>query len=48
MIDLHMHSFYSEDGDNSPARLAEMCASSGITLMAVTDHNSVQIGRAHV
>ena len=42
MIDLHMHSIYSEDGDNTPVRLVEMCADAGVTLMSVTDHNSVR------
>ena len=42
MIDLHMHSIYSEDGDIVPADLAKKCAAAGIELMAVTDHNSVR------
>jgi len=42
MIDLHMHSIYSEDGDFKPAELAEKCARAGVELMAVTDHNSVR------
>lgn len=42
MIDLHMHSIYSEDGDNTPVRLVEMCAEAGISLMSVTDHNSAR------
>lgn len=39
MIDLHMHSRYSEDGDFTPAELVEQCHQQGITLMSVTDHN---------
>lgn len=39
MIDLHMHSRYSEDGDFTPAELVEQCRRQGITLMSVTDHN---------
>lgn len=42
MLDLHMHSLYSDDGEYSPARLAEMCAAGGVRLMSVTDHNCVK------
>ena len=41
-LDLHMHSQYSDDGEFSPAQLAEQCQAAGITLMAVTDHNSTR------
>ena len=41
MIDLHMHSKYSDDGEFSPLALVELCAAQGITLMSVTDHNCV-------
>ncbi|KAE9528960.1 PHP domain-containing protein [Testudinibacter aquarius] len=41
MIDLHMHSLYSSDGDFSPADLAAKCAAAGISLMSITDHNTV-------
>lgn len=46
MIDLHMHSNYSEDGEYSPSELAAMCARQGIRVMAVTDHNSVRANEA--
>lgn len=39
MIDLHMHSRYSEDGEFTPAELVEQCRRQGITAMSVTDHN---------
>lgn len=39
MIDLHMHSSYSEDGQFSPRELAEKCAAEEIRVMSVTDHN---------
>lgn len=39
MTDLHMHSFYSEDGEFSPAELVERCSRAGINAMSVTDHN---------
>ena len=42
MIDLHMHSIYSEDGDLTPAQLVEICRQAGVDMMAVTDHNSVR------
>lgn len=42
MMDLHMHSLYSEDGEFTPAQLVEQCAAQGITVMSVTDHNSVR------
>ena len=39
MIDLHMHSRYSEDGEFTPTELAEQCRQAGVTVMSVTDHN---------
>lgn len=39
MIDLHMHSRYSEDGEFTPAELVEQCSRQGITTMSITDHN---------
>lgn len=39
MIDLHMHSRYSEDGEFTPAELVEQCSQQGITTMSITDHN---------
>lgn len=39
MIDLHMHSAYSEDGEFSPVNLVDQCAEKGIRIMSVTDHN---------
>lgn len=42
MLDLHMHSIYSEDGDFKPAELVEKCKIAGVDMMAVTDHNSVR------
>jgi predicted metal-dependent phosphoesterase TrpH len=41
MIDLHMHSSYSEDGEFSPADLVRKCAAAGIDIMSITDHNCV-------
>lgn len=42
MIDLHMHSLYSEDGEFSPADLVNKCADLGISRMSITDHNCVK------
>ncbi len=45
MIDLHMHSIYSDDGQFTPQELAEQCAACGVEVMAVTDHNSAKANR---
>lgn len=42
MIDLHIHSRYSDDGELPVDLLAEKCACAGITLFSVCDHNSVR------
>lgn len=42
MLDLHMHSIYSEDGDLRPAELAGRCLHAGVDMMSVTDHNSIR------
>ena len=42
MIDLHMHSTYSDDGEFSPAELVRRCKEAGITVMSITDHNSAR------
>jgi predicted metal-dependent phosphoesterase TrpH len=39
LIDLHMHSFYSSDGQFTPYELADQCAAAGIAVMSVADHN---------
>lgn len=45
MIDLHMHSFYSEDGEFSPSELVRKCAGLGVRAMSITDHNCVRANR---
>ncbi|MDR3766245.1 MAG: PHP domain-containing protein [Butyricicoccus sp.] len=40
--DLHMHSSASLDGEISPRGLAELCRQNGLTMAALTDHNSVE------
>lgn len=42
MIDLHMHSHYSDDGDFTPESLACQCKEKGIHIFSVTDHNCVR------
>ncbi len=39
VIDLHMHSLYSDDGEFSPEELVRQCAAQGIRVMAIADHN---------
>lgn len=39
MIDLHMHSRYSDDGEFAPAELAQQCRQKGVAVMSITDHN---------
>jgi predicted metal-dependent phosphoesterase TrpH len=41
-IDLHMHSYYSTDGEFSPAHLVDQCLEAGLTHAAIADHNSVR------
>lgn len=45
-IDLHMHSYYSDDGEYSPEELVQRCSDSGIRIMAIADHNSVRANEA--
>lgn len=45
MIDLHLHSRYSDDGELTVAELTERCVKQGIHIMAVTDHNCVRANR---
>lgn len=42
MLDLHMHSLYSDDGEFTPAQLVEQCSAQGIIVMSITDHNSIR------
>lgn len=41
MIDLHVHSYYSVDAENSPDDLIEAASLAGVSLLAITDHNTV-------
>jgi 3',5'-nucleoside bisphosphate phosphatase len=40
-IDLHIHSYYSCDGEYSPRQLVEMAKKEGLAVIALTDHNTV-------
>ena len=40
LIDLHIHSRVSLDGEFSPAELVSKCAAAGLEYISVTDHNS--------
>ena len=41
-IDLHMHSNYSDDGEFSPQKIAELCLEKGVKYFAIADHNSTK------
>lgn len=41
MIDLHTHTIYS-DGEYTPLELLNMCKQKGITIIAITDHNTLE------
>ena len=40
-IDLHMHSFYSDDGEFKPKELVDLCLERNIKYFSIADHNSV-------
>ena len=42
ILDLHLHSYFSNDADFSPKELVELCLDAGISHAALTDHNSVK------
>jgi predicted metal-dependent phosphoesterase TrpH len=42
ILDLHMHSRFSDDGEFSPEQLLERGHTLGLRAMAITDHNSVK------
>lgn len=45
-IDLHMHSYYSDDGEFSPEELVQKCRELGVGIMAIADHNCVRANAA--
>jgi len=44
LIDLHLHTVAS-DGRSTPAELVDLAASAGVSVMAVTDHDTVASSR---
>lgn len=38
-LDLHMHSCISDDGENTPEELMDLCADAGLKVVALADHN---------
>ena len=42
MIDLHIHTKYSSDGQHSPLEIIEMAKAKGIKTIAISDHNTVE------
>jgi len=46
LMDLHMHSYYSDDGEFSPEELVRQCGMNGVRIMAIADHNSVRANEA--
>ena len=46
LMDLHMHSYYSDDGEFSPGELVRQCGMNGIRIMSIADHNSVRANEA--
>lgn len=41
-IDLHMHSYYSDDGEFEPKKLVDLCLEKNIKYFSIADHNSVR------
>lgn len=41
-IDLHMHSFYSDDGEFTPQKLVDLCLEKKIKYFSIADHNCVK------
>ena len=41
-IDLHIHSYYSSDGDFSPQELLQMASEKGLGAIAIADHDSLK------
>ena len=46
MIDLHLHSQYSEDGEYSPEELVRQCYQKGVRILSITDHNCARANEA--
>ncbi len=42
LIDLHLHSIFSDDGQYLPSELVDQCIKQGVKYAAIADHNSVR------
>lgn len=42
IIDLHMHSTYSSDGEYTPKQLLKLCKDAGYKYISIADHNSIK------
>jgi 3',5'-nucleoside bisphosphate phosphatase len=42
ILDLHIHSYYSNDGEFSPIELLNKCHAANMKYISITDHNSTQ------
>lgn len=42
LIDLHMHSIYSSDGEYTPKELLKLSKKAGYRFISITDHNSIK------
>ena len=42
IIDLHIHTNYSADGELSPKEIIELAEKIGIKIIAITDHNNIE------
>lgn len=42
MLDLHMHTCFSDDGEYQPQEIMEMCKAENLKYFALSDHNSVK------
>jgi hypothetical protein len=42
LIDMHIHSSYSQDGEGTPSEIVKVLRKRGLGGMAITDHNSIK------
>jgi predicted metal-dependent phosphoesterase TrpH len=40
-VDLHIHTYYSSDGDYSPSEIARLASEKGLAIIAVADHDTI-------
>lgn len=45
LIDLHIHTSYSSDGDHSPHEILQIAQDIGLRAISITDHDSVEASR---